>query len=165
MKKALCYSMAGVTVFLSACATRQTTVLPPVGSAPFEQARSSPEGALVVYSAPDQGSTSDPDAYPHHSGYRIYFDDGKQLKYVNNWVATFSDEPAIVGLAPGRYKVVARAVRFGTVTVPVVIEAGKTTAVHLDESQLPKRKDRASSDFVHLPNGFAVGWAANTDHP
>src|SRR5207249_1321638 len=147
------------------CATtRQTTLLPPVGPAPFEQARNSPEGALVVHSAFNPGSTTDQDAYPHHSGYRIYFEDGKHLKSVNNWVATFSEEPAVVGLAPGRYKVVARATRFGTVTVPVVIEAGKTTAVHLDESQLPKRKDRASSDFVHLPNGFAVGWAVNTGH-
>src|SRR5204863_790948 len=123
MKQTLRYSLTTVTIFLSACATtRQTTVLPPVGPAPFAQALHSPEGTLMVYSALDPGSTTDPDAYPHHSGYRIYFEDGKQLKYVNNWVGTFIQEPATVGLAPGRYKVAARAVRLETVTVPIVIE-------------------------------------------
>jgi len=139
MKLTLFYSMTSVTIFLSACvSTRQMTVLRPVGPAPFEQARNSPEGTLIVYSALDQGSTGDPDAYPHHSGYRIYFEDGNQLKYVNNQVATFSEEPAIVSLAPGRYKVVATAARVGTVRVPVVVEAGKTTALHLDGSEFPK---------------------------
>src|SRR5258706_9838587 len=149
MKPALCYSTIGMAILLSACATsRERTVLAPVGPTPFEHARNSPEGALIVYSAVDAGSTSDSDAYPHHSGYRIFFDDGKQLKYVNNWVATFSEDPATVGLAPGGYKVSARAMRFGTVTVPVVIEAGKTTAVHLDGSEISKGRRTAASNFV-----------------
>jgi len=165
LKQTLCYSIVGATIFLSACvSTCQMTALQPVGPAPFERARNSPEGTLLVYSAFDQGSTSDPDAYPHDFGYRIYFEDGNQLKYVNNWVATFSEEPAIVSLAPGRYKVVATAVRVGTVRVPVVVEAGKTTALHLDGNEFPKGRHTASSDLVHLSNGFAVGWAASTDH-
>jgi hypothetical protein len=46
------------------------------------------------------------------------------------------------------------------VTVQVVIEAGKTTPVHLDGSKLNQGRRTAASDFVRLPDGFVVGWVA-----
>src|SRR5438552_11236639 len=81
MQKTLCYSVSSLAIFLSACASiRQSTVPEAVGPPPFVGARHTPEGELVVYSAFDPGSTSDPDARIHHAGYRIYSADGKQLK-------------------------------------------------------------------------------------
>jgi len=147
---------------LAACvAPRSIAVVTPVGPAPFERSRKTPEGDLLVYSAFDLGGRSDPDASPHHSDYEIYAADGKRLQYVNNWVATFSEDPKEVRLAPGCYSVVARAVPSGTLKLPVVIEAGKTTTVRLDGSKLPTgSRQRPSSEFVRLPNGFIVGWRA-----
>ena len=104
--------------------------------------------------------SSDPDASIHHSDYRIFSADGKQSKYVHNWVGTFIEDPAVVSLAPGRYIVAARAVASGTVTVPVIIEVGKTTSVHLDGSKLATGRKTSESDLVRLPDGWIVGWRA-----
>ena len=145
----------------SSCAFNRDVVLrTAVGPSPFETGTGSPEGRLAVYSAFDPGMTSDPDASTHHSDYRIYPADGKQLKYVHNWVGTFIEDPAVVSLAPGRYNVVARAAASGTVTVPIVIEAGKTTSVHLDGSKLADGRKTSDSALVRLPDGWIVGWRA-----
>ncbi len=152
-----------VMAFASGCAFNRSLVLQTaVGPAPFDTGTRSPEGRLVVYSALGGGS-SDPDSGPHHSDYRIYGADGKQLKYVNNWVGTFIEDPATVGLAPGNYTVAAKAIASGTVTVPVAIEAGKTTELRLDGSKLYQGPRTNAADFVRLPDGFVVGWAATED--
>lgn len=95
-----------------------------------------------------------------HSGYKIYSLEGKALKYVDNRVHTFSGDPATVSLPPGKYKVVARAATFGMVTVAVVIEAGKTTFVHLDGSELASGQQGSASELVRLPDGLIIGWRA-----
>jgi len=151
----------GLIVLASGCAFNRPLVLQTaVGPSPFETGTGSPEGRLAVYSALDTGFSSDPDASTHHSDYRIYSADGKQLKYVHNWVGTFIEDPAVVSLAPGRYNVVARAAASGTVTVPIVIEAGKTTSVHLDGSKLADGRKTSDSALVRLPDGWIVGWRA-----
>ena len=148
----------------SSCAFNRDVVLQTaVGPPPFKQASHMPEGELVVYSAFDPGMTSDPDASTHHSDYRIYSADGKQLQYVHNWVGTFIEDPAVVSLAPGRYNVEARAAASGAVTVPVMIEAGKTTSVHLDRSNLADGRQPSESELVRLPDGWIVGWRAKGD--
>ncbi|MGA3266332.1 MAG: hypothetical protein ABSE16_05870 [Verrucomicrobiota bacterium] len=46
------------------------------------------------------------------------------------------------------------------VDVPVVIEAGRTTRVHLDDAwQLPP--DAPTTKLVSLPGGHPVGWRAD----
>jgi len=150
-----------LVVLASGCAANRHVVLQTaVGPPPFETRTGAPEGKLTVYSALDTGLSSDPDASTHHSDYRIYSADGKQLKYVHNWVGTFIEDPAVVSLAPGRYSVVARAAASGTVTVSIVIEAGKTTSVHLDGSKLADGRKTSDSDIVRLPDGWTVGWRA-----
>src|SRR6266536_5332327 len=134
----------------SGCAFNRHVVLQPaVGPPPLVLGSRSPEGGLTVYSALDIGTPGEAENVSYHSGYKIYSLDGKMLKYVNNRVGlTYIEDPATVSLLPGRYNVVARAAAFGTVTVPVVIEAGKTTFVHLDGSELNSGRQTSASGFV-----------------
>jgi hypothetical protein len=142
---------------------RQSVVATPVGPPPSVEASRAPEGALVVFSALDFGSTGDSDYSRYHSGYRICSLDGKQVKYVNNRARADIEDPEVVSLAPGRYKVVARAAAFGTVEVSVVIEAGKMTFLHLDGSELTSGRQTSASDFVSLSDGLIIGWRAQDD--
>ncbi len=149
-------------VLASGCAFDRHVVLQTaVGPAPLVPGSRSPEGGLTVYSALDLGTPGEPDNVYYHSGYKIYSLDGKMVKDVNNKVGpTYIEDPATVSLPPGRYNVVARAAAFGTVSVPVVIEAGKTTSVHLDGSELTSGRQTSASDFVRLPDGLIIGWRA-----
>jgi hypothetical protein len=115
---------------------------------------------LVVYSAWDSGSTEGPEGVLGHSGYTIYSPEGKALKHLDNRVHAFSEEPATVRLLPGKYKIAAEAAAFGLVMVPVVIEAGKTTFIHLDGSELTEGRQGSASDYVRLPDGVIIGWRA-----
>lgn len=115
-----------------------------------------------MYSASDLGAPGDPENVSYHSGYKIYSLDGKKVKHVSNKVGTYFEDPATVSLPPGEYKVLARATALGMVTVPVVIEAGKTTSVHLDGSELTGGRQISASDFVRLPGGLIIGWRANS---
>src|SRR5439155_10513990 len=100
--------MIGLT---SGCAFKgQNVVLAPVGPPLLvEASRGAREGTLAVYTALDIGTPGEPDHARYHSDYRIYSLDGRSLKYVRNRVATYSEDPVVVSLPPGRYKVVARA--------------------------------------------------------
>jgi hypothetical protein len=156
------FLLPALAVFLTGCAsTSQPNNLAPVGPAPFAYPRSTSQGELLVYSALNTGVATDQNATTHHSDYWIELPDGHRFKYVNNSVSTFSADPQAVALAPGRYNVSARAVNSGMVKVPVLIEAGKTTAVHLDGSKpATSSKEPSESDWVRLPNGLLLGWRA-----
>jgi hypothetical protein len=166
VKTLLCCSLGVLALFLSACApARENVVLAPVGPSPIEPARSTSQGELVVYSKLESPmSSSDEEAILHHADYKIYLAEGTLVKSVRNQVGYLSKDPAPVSLPPGRYTVVADAARPGIVTVPVVIEAGKTTAVHLDGSEPDQGKSAGGSDLVHLPDGTIVGWGARDEN-
>ncbi len=144
------------------CAFNRPTILTALVGPPASAVPSlSPKGALAVYSAFDHGTPGDPPyASPHHSGYRLLSAEGSRLKYIYNRTSSFSEDPEIVPLSPGTYKIVATASAFGTVIAPVLIEAGKTTSVHLDRSELPGRPHGPAFEFVSLPNGRIIGWRA-----
>jgi len=150
----------------SGCAIgRQTILTTPVGPAPSALASTSQKGQLAVFSALDRGTPGDPEyATPHHSGYSLLSADGTRLRYVYNRVSTFNEAPELVTLSPGIYKVTAAASAFGKVTVPVLIEAGKTTSVHLDGSELSGWSRGVGSEFVSLPDGLVIGWRAREDN-
>ena len=161
--KALSYCLLpALAVFLAGCAsTSQSNNLAPVGPAPFAYPRSTPQGELLVHSARNTGAATDQNATTHHSDYWIELQDGQRVKYVNNSVSTFSADPQAVALDPGRYNVTARAVNSGTVKVPVIIEQGKTTTVHLDGSKpATPSTEPPESAWTRLPNGLLVGWRA-----
>jgi len=120
---------------------------------------------LVVFSALDiHGENPDVDQL-HHSGYNIYSLNGKLLKRVYNRIGTHIGDPATVPLAPGKYKITAAAAAFGAVTVPIVIQPGKATFVHLDGSELSTGTQTATSRLVRLPDGLIIGWEAEEDSP
>ncbi|HYM35009.1 MAG TPA: hypothetical protein VET48_06395 [Steroidobacteraceae bacterium] len=117
-------------------------------------------GNLVVYSALEPARSGFDDAEPRRSDYEIFAADGMLLKRVSN-IAAAGEVPAIVPLAPGRYTVNAKANGLRKVTVPIVIEADKTTFVHLDGSELSGVERSQTTEVVRLPDGSAVGWRAN----
>jgi len=69
--------------------------------------------------------------------------------------------PDEVPLAAGNYNIVAESTCCGLVTVPVVIQQGKTTIVHLDRNWWPPSKTD-TNQLVFLPDGEPVGWSSST---
>jgi len=146
-------------MLLSACAT--CPPLPPVGPAPVAAGYiESGNGTLVVYSA---WSCFDTYLTSDHSGYNIYSNDGKLVKWVPNgiegdWTV---EPPTPVSLPPGSYKVKAEGGEYGWVIVPVVIKSGQTTPVYLDGGRHSIDSLAGRNNKVLLPDGRIVGWAAN----
>jgi hypothetical protein len=112
-------------------------------------------GALVVYSDTD-GPVIDAADYSPHSDYNVYTMDGQPVRSVTNRDNMSAREPAILELPVGQYKITAKALKFGFVTVPVVIENGRTTLVDLNRELLP-RSLAANEKWVSLPNGQIIG--------
>ena len=110
-------------------------VLQPVGPPSSDHPVTAPvAGTLVVYSAYETGATSPalPDDVRLHTRYEIRSAQGVLLQTVSNRAGPYGEEPSPVELPPGRYLVAAQANGHGVVTVPVIVAAGQTTAVHLE---------------------------------
>ncbi len=143
----------------SGCATKfQTFVNTPVGPAQVRPTDDRGMGRLVVYSAPTV-TTVEQSRYPVHTPYALYDAAGKMLREVDNRTGFFDSSPVALPLAPGKYKVRALAAGRGYVSVPVIIERGRTTIVDLDGTAVPQNVT-ADSRFVKLPDGHVVGWRA-----
>ena len=144
----------------SGCALdRQIIIQTPVGPPPFIEATRASQGELVVYSELELSNSYDIEQQ-YHSGYKLYSSDGTFLQYVENKIGARFEEPVTVSLPPGSYKVVARTAPIGTLSVPVLIEAGKRTVVCLDGTRLARRRRASNSDLVRLPDGSIIGWRA-----
>ncbi len=144
---------------LSACASYRP--LPPVGPAPGASGyTASGGGSLVVYSA---WSCFNNYWTIDHSGYMVYANDGKLVKWVPNCIeGDYTREPPTrVSLAGGSYRVKAEGGRYGWVIVPVVIKDGQTTSIYLDGGRHAIDAVADRQDVVKLPDGETVGWAAN----
>jgi len=154
---------AAVLPFLSGCISNPTPVSS-VGPEPSAQASAHATGRLRVFSATQtragENTSADYSGYFYpHSSYEIKNNAGDTVKYVRNRAVYMDQSPDSVKLPPGRYNVVAESTWCGLVKVPVVIEAGKTTVVHLDANWNPPLKT-ASEKVVKLPDGEAAGWAS-----
>jgi hypothetical protein len=117
---------------------------------------------LEVFSATEKSipfASDDPTSFNLHSGYEIYDAAGHAVRFVMNHDSNMDESPDMVSLPPGKYRVLATSTWCGQVSVPVVIEQGKITVVHLDNNWFPSQKADASQ-LVCLPNGDAVGWSA-----
>ena len=94
-----------------------------------------------------------------HTDYSIYDLRGTLLKRVDNTLGHYEQAPCRVPLTAGRYRVKAEAEDYLQVEVPVTIEPGRTTRVHLDNNwKLPVATPK--SEVVSTPNGNPVGWRA-----
>jgi len=80
---------------------------------------------------------------------------------VDNTIGYYARAPRRVTLPAGRYLVKAQAKDYFWVDVPVIIERGQTTRVHLDDNwKLPAETPK--TELVSFPNGNPVGWQAES---
>jgi len=90
---------------------------------------------LQVFSAREKSNEIGENTYFYpHSGYRVNDADGKTIRYVQNHLSDMDESPDQVNLPAGSYQIVARSSWAGQVVLPVVIEDGKTTVLHLDDN-------------------------------
>jgi hypothetical protein len=153
-----CLSLAALVGF-AGCASPSTTVVSePVGPdlAPPRVDVSHGQGRLIVYTVTE---VNDPvnSYFPTHSSYALYTPDGKLVKRVDNRSGSFYQQPAPVTLPPGKYSIKGRATNSGEVTVPVIIEARKTTVVDLEGTNLPQHKPTGAGQWIRLPSGQVIG--------
>ncbi len=95
-----------------------------------------------------------------HTPYTIYSSKGKLLRHVQNAKGMNDATPTVVALPPGAYQVRAKSKDYGLVTVPLVVEAGKLTTVHLQGKWTPAKAAQHKSEFVWL--GYEpIGWSAS----
>jgi len=164
MKTGLTFNLIAAGVLLFGCASgRSGTILGAVGPAPPEPATgNSTNGTLVVYSAYEGNADfNSRDPYrPEYSDYKIYIG-GKLLRRVHNDSGTLLQDPALVELPAGQYRVVARANGYEEVTIPVVIRARQSTVLHLEGGgSWPDPAVFNPTNAVRLPDGQVVGWRA-----
>jgi hypothetical protein len=118
------------------------------------------KGYVQVFSATQKSlAVSSEDSFhsDQHTGYEIYGSSGDLVKLVANHLGDMDEWPDTVALSPGAYKIVAQSSRCGLVAVPVVIQGGKTTIVHLDDNWFPATGS-GTNRIVCLPNGEPIGW-------
>lgn len=147
---------------MAGCATsRSPGELGRVGPDPSAVTTVSADGVLRVFSAYEvRADFSELDrARRRHSDYEVVsVARGTSLR-VRNDTSSAAEGPAQVRLAPGEYRVTARANGYGVVVVPVVVEAGRPTEVHLEGGAgAVSSPDPAA--LVRLPGGEVVGWKA-----
>ncbi|HZL42440.1 MAG TPA: hypothetical protein VFD66_04095 [Verrucomicrobiae bacterium] len=145
---------------LCGCATQSgvvvTETVGPSGPAPQSQGTT---GRLIVYTATEVPAIVG-SRHPTHSAYQLYAADGKRLRWVDNRAGSFYQDPVALDVPPGRYEVKGRATNSGNVSVPVLIEAGRTTVVDLEGSALSENTRYSRQNLVRLPDGQAIGLEA-----
>jgi hypothetical protein len=157
MKKFPLIAGSAMAFLLAGCASTPV-VLAPVGPGPSAlKTATSPNGSLVVYSAKVARSEGDNPAWFQHTDY--YLEGAQKSERVDNTVGHYAQRPRTVHLAPGNYTVKAEADDGRWVTVPVVVQPGKTTIVSLDGSWNPAEGSGVA--VVRMPDGSAVGWRSD----
>ena len=163
--KAIITILAGVMAAALAvgCASSGTALHTPVGPSPAVAKTGDEDGLLKVFSAKEKEDVVGNEfPYSERTAYAIYDSQGNEVKGVqNNNKGEYGAEPKGIRLAPGTYHVKAlAAVGMGEwVSVPVVIEAGRTTEVHLN-GQWRSPSDTPENELVYSPSGFPMGWKA-----
>jgi hypothetical protein len=153
--------VAVMVSLLVGCSTTPVAVAP-VGPNPAGiQSTASNKGGLEVFSQMRGHSEGDNPMWFQHTDYAIYSPDGKLLKRVNNKVGYYAQAPRLVVLPAGQYIVKAQSKDYLRVQVPVTIQPGRTTRVHLDDNwNLPA--GAAKDELVSMPDGHAVGWRSGS---
>ena len=159
-----CYLLgAGLVSLLVGCSS-VPVALAPVGPSPVGSERLDATGELQVFSSlvertDNQNEASRDPLWYQHTDYSIYDQHGKLVKRVDNTVGHYEQAPRRVALPAGQYLVKAEANGYFQAQVPVTIERGRTTEVHLDEHwKLPP--GAPANELVSLPDGHPVGWRA-----
>jgi hypothetical protein len=159
MKRFSFHAALAIAAVATGCVTpRSTLATQRVGPDPAVVATSADTmGTLRVYAEFEDAGHG----RRRHGDYRIEFDDGRPPMTVHNQNLSGNDGPAERTLAPGTYRVFARAKGYGLVTVPVSIESGVATEVHLERSgEARGAAAPGTASLVRLPDGTPVGWKA-----
>ncbi len=154
---------AAIIPFFAGCAS-QPVQISPVGPAAVSFNHAGEQGRLRVFSATETHVIAEDTYYYPHTSYTIYDPAGAVVKYVRNHTGSTDESPALVTVPVGEYNIVAESESYGRVTVPVVIEADKTTIVHLDRRWPVGTKLAAGAvtkNLVRLPDGEPIGWKVN----
>jgi hypothetical protein len=158
----------GLVLLLVGCSTT-SVVLAPVGPDPVGIEGVASTGGLQVFSRvtrkyddKEQGGDGTP-GWNQHTDYSIYDLQGKLVKHVGNAPEHYGEAPERVALPAGSYLVKAQAKDYFWVNVPVSIERGRTTEVHLDDNWNPSG-DVQKAKLVTVPNGNPVGWRTESTH-
>jgi hypothetical protein len=154
--KAIAFTGAVIALIQAGCASKPVTIST-VGPGPISRSAPAAKGRLQVFSDTETHQSGDNTYYYLHSGYDIKDANGKELKYVPNHFGDMDEQPSVVTIPTGKYKIVARAASYGRVTVPVVVQEGRTTVIHLDRDW-KLASNISSNQLVRLPDGEAVGW-------
>lgn len=151
---------AGLVALLAGCSSTPV-VLAPVGPNLMGFDGMASKGELQVFSRLTGRTEGDNPTWYQHTDYYIYDLHGKRLEHVDNAIGQYEEAPRRVALPAGRYFVKAQAKDYIWVDVPVKIEPGRTTRVHLDDSwRLPANTPKR--ELVRVPNGNPVGWRAES---
>jgi hypothetical protein len=152
---------AVILPWLAGCAS-SPVALAPVGPNPAGQISQNRNGQLEVFSALRWRSEGDNPAWPQHTDYDICNPQGKAVKHVANAVGHYAEAARLISLPAGKYVVKAHAKDYLWVEVPVVVEAGRITKVHLDDAWRPAA-DVAPTEVVCMPTGNPVGWSIDNN--
>ncbi len=147
----------GVAALLTAGCATKPVVLDMVGPSHARWSAPGSRGYLKMYSATETDQIGDNTYYYPHTSYRIFDPAGQLVKFVPNHIGNMDESPAWVALPTGKYLVKAQSDVYGWVTVPVIIEAGTTTTVHL-QSIWTGPSEPLRRALVRLPDGRPVGW-------
>lgn len=155
------YMIAGVALafLLGGCSTQ--VAVAPVGPNPVGLRDNARLGQLQVFSALVGRTEGDNPTWFQHGSYTVFDDHGNTVMRVANQAGKYALSPQLVSLRPGKYIIKAEAKDYFRVRIPVLIEAGRTTRVHLDDTWKPT--DAKATELVSLPSGTPVGWSAD-DH-
>jgi hypothetical protein len=152
---------ATMTLLFAGCASTPV-VLSPVGPNPAGRETTDLKGQLRVYSALEGRSEGDNPAWYQHTDYYIYSPQGRLIKRVNNRTGYYAKAPPLIALPAGKYLLKAQAEDYLWVEVPVVIESGRATQVHLDDSWSPP-VNTPKAEIVNVPAGYPVGWRGDIE--
>jgi hypothetical protein len=149
-----------LAVLLAGCNTpRGHLVLDKVGPQDPRGSVSRGSGQLQVFSESQQYNSGGIFYYVH-TPYWVYSTNGTKVRAVQNHVGETDSAPMRILLPAGEYHVIARAERYGLVTIPTIIEGNRLTQIFLDGAGLPGAKAEAPSKLVFLPGGPAIGFRA-----
>lgn len=149
----------GLVSLLVGCSSTPV-VLAPVGPNPVGPESMVSQGNLEVFSSLVGRTEGDNPTWYQHTDYYIYDLHGKTVRHVDNTIGYYAKAPCRVALPAGKYLVKAKANDFSWVDVPVTIERGRTTRVHLaDNWQVPTNTPQ--KELVSMPNGNPIGWRAD----
>ena len=159
--KSVCHILSTGLISLLVGCSSTPVALAPVGPNPVGAGGMASKGGLQVFSGLVTRTEGDNPTWNQHTDYYIYSSQGKLMKHVDNTTGYYARAPRLIPLPAGSYIVKAQAVDNLWVDVPVVIERGRTTRIHLDDNwKLPTHTPK--SELVSMPGGNPVGWHAES---